>query len=63
VAKYDTGRFGRGCLLARRLVEAGARFVEVTTEYVPFFQWDTHKDGHETVARLCTRRSTSPSPR
>ncbi len=31
---YDTGRFGRGCLLARRLVEAGARFVEVTTEYV-----------------------------
>jgi len=51
-AKYDTGRFGRGCLLARRLVEAGARFVEVTTEYVPFLYWDTHKDGHETVARL-----------
>ncbi len=52
LAKYDTGRFGRGCLLARRLVEAGARFVEVTTEYVPFFQWDTHKDGHQTVAGL-----------
>ncbi len=51
-AKYDTGRFGRGCLLARRLVESGARFVEVTTEYVPFFNWDTHKDGHETVAGL-----------
>jgi len=51
-AKYDTGRFGRGCLLARRLVEAGTRFVEVTTEYVPFLHWDTHKDGHETVARL-----------
>jgi len=51
-AKYDTGRFGRGCLLARRLVEAGARFVEVTTEYVPFLHWDTHKDGHETVASL-----------
>ena len=50
--KYDTGRFGRGCLLARRLVEAGARFVEVTTEYVPFLHWDTHNDGHETVARL-----------
>jgi hypothetical protein len=50
--RYDTGRFGRGCLLARRLVENGARFVEVTTEYVPFFQWDTHADGHETVARL-----------
>ena len=28
---YDNSRFGRGCLLARRLVEAGTRFVEVTT--------------------------------
>ncbi len=51
-AIYDTGRFGRGCLLARRLVESGARFVEVTTEYVPFVHWDTHEKGHETVARL-----------
>ena len=31
---------------------AGARFVEVTTEYVPFFQWDTHGKGHETVAKM-----------
>ncbi len=51
-AKYDTGRFGQGCLLARRLVEAGARFVEVTTEYVPFLHWDTHAEGHTTVARM-----------
>lgn len=51
-AKYNTGRFGQGCLLARRLVENGARFVEVTTEYVPFLHWDTHKDGHETVGRM-----------
>ena len=50
--KYNTGRFGRGCLLARRLIEAGTRFVEVTTEYVPFLHWDTHNDGHETVKRL-----------
>ena len=49
---YDTGRFGRGCLLARRLVEEGARFVEVTTEYVPFLHWDTHENGHSTVARM-----------
>jgi len=49
---YDTGRFGRGCLLARRLVESGARFVEVTTEYVPFLHWDTHGSGHETVDRM-----------
>lgn len=50
--QYDTGRFGRGCLLARRMVESGARFVEVTTEYVPFLHWDTHASGHETVDRM-----------
>lgn len=43
---YNTGRFGLGCLLARRLVESGARFVEVTTEYIPFRYWDTHENGH-----------------
>lgn len=45
-AVYNTSRFGKGCLLARRLVEAGARFVEVTTEYIPFRYWDTHENGH-----------------
>jgi hypothetical protein len=50
--KYDTGRFGRGCLLARRLVENGARYVEVTTEYVPFLNWDTHANGHTTLQRM-----------
>lgn len=44
--RYNTGRFGQGCLLARRLVESGARFVEVTTEYIPFKNWDTHDNGH-----------------
>jgi hypothetical protein len=43
---YDTGKFGQGCLLARRLVEAGVRFVEVSTEYIPFRFWDTHENGH-----------------
>ena len=50
--KYDTSRFGRGCLLARRLVESGARFVEVTTEYVPFLNWDTHANGFTTLQRM-----------
>jgi hypothetical protein len=44
---YNTGRFGLGCLLARRLTEAGARFIEVTSEYIPFKNWDTHENGHE----------------
>jgi len=51
-AAYGDSRFGQGCLLARNLVEKGARFVEVTTEYVPFLNWDTHNDGHETMERM-----------
>src|SRR3954452_18584110 len=50
--KYNTGRFGLGCLLARRLAEVGARFIEVTTEYIPFFGWDTHDNGHTRLAEL-----------
>jgi hypothetical protein len=50
--KYNTGRFGLGCLLARRLVEEGARFIEVTTEYIPFQYWDTHENGHTRMADL-----------
>jgi uncharacterized protein DUF1501 len=49
---YNTGRFGLGCLLARRLAEAGARFIEVTTEYVPFLHWDTHENGHTTAKAM-----------
>jgi hypothetical protein len=44
--KQNLGRFGLGCLLARRLAEVGARYVEVTTEYIPFLNWDTHENGH-----------------
>lgn len=36
---YGENRLGQGCLLARRLVEAGARFVEVTHG-----GWDMHQD-------------------
>ncbi len=43
---YNTGRFGLGCLLAKRLTEQGARFISVTTEYEPFMGFDTHENGH-----------------
>ena len=46
-AKYSNSRFGLGCLLARRAIEAGTRFVEVTTEYIPFRFWDSHENGHK----------------
>lgn len=49
---YNTSSFGLGCLLARRLTEAGARFIEVTTEYVPFENWDTHEEGHSRLVRM-----------
>ncbi|HVX29640.1 MAG TPA: DUF1501 domain-containing protein, partial [Nitrolancea sp.] len=46
--KYGRNRFGQGCLLARRLVERGVAFVEVTLE-----GWDTHVDNFAAVKRLC----------
>ncbi len=49
---YNTGKFGLGCLMARRLVEKGARFISVTTEYEPFKGWDTHENGHTRTADM-----------
>jgi len=51
-APYGKGKFGRGCLLARRLCEVGARFIEVTSDYGPFKRWDTHENGHTRLAAL-----------
>ncbi len=51
--KYKVGgRFGLGCLLARRLTEVGARFIEVTHGYYPFKYWDTHDNGHTRMRDL-----------
>src|SRR5437667_6155607 len=57
--QHTIGRFGLGCLLARRLVEAGARFIEVTTEYIPFLNWDTHENGHR---RIVASKQTIDAP-
>lgn len=46
---YNTGKFGLGCLMAKRLTEKGARFISVTTEYEPFMGWDTHENGSTRV--------------
>ncbi len=50
--KANIQRFGLGCLLARRLAEVGARYIEVTTEYIPFLNWDTHEHGHEKLVNM-----------
>lgn len=49
---YNTGKFGLGCLMARRLTEQGARFISVTTEYEPFKGWDTHENGHTRLEEM-----------
>lgn len=46
--RYGRNRFGQGCLLARRLVERGVPFVEVTLG-----GWDTHDNNFNQVKTLC----------
>ncbi|QJX00984.1 DUF1501 domain-containing protein [Frigoriglobus tundricola] len=46
--RYGRNRFGQGCLLARRLVERGVPFVEVTLG-----GWDTHDNNFAQVKGLC----------
>lgn len=45
---YGSGRFAQGCLLARRLVQNGVRFIEVQLG-----GWDTHYDNFTGVAGRC----------
>ncbi len=44
---YGRTSFGQGCLLARRLVESGVKFVEVG-----LYGWDTHQDNFNQTQRL-----------
>jgi hypothetical protein len=48
--RYGRNAFGQGCLLARRLTEAGVTFVEVDLG-----GWDTHQNNFETTTRLGTQ--------
>jgi hypothetical protein len=47
---YGNSRFGQGCLLARRLVEAGVPFVEVSLG-----GWDTHANAAQRVRTLSSQ--------
>jgi len=46
--RYGKNRFGEGCLLARRLLEADVKYVEVGLE-----QWDTHFENNNKIRELC----------
>ena len=48
--KYGTSSFASGCLMARRLVETGVPFVEVSAG-----NWDTHQDNFERTGTLCNQ--------
>ncbi|GIW81029.1 MAG: hypothetical protein KatS3mg105_2836 [Gemmatales bacterium] len=48
--RYGRNAFGQGCLLARRLVEAGVTFVEVMQN-----GWDTHQDNFTRVQTLSSQ--------
>jgi hypothetical protein len=52
--RYGRNLFGQGCLLARRLVEAGVPFVEVSLATVSNLAlgWDTHINNFDSVRRL-----------
>ncbi len=53
--RYGRNLFGQGCLLARRLVERGVPFVEVSLNGVQeanTFGWDTHNDNFKALKAL-----------
>lgn len=45
--RYGRSLFGQGCLLARRLVEKGVPFVEITLS-----NWDTHQNNFDQIKPL-----------
>jgi hypothetical protein len=49
---YGRNLFGQGCLLARRLVERGVPFVEVTLGGYAGLTWDTHGQNFPRVQQL-----------
>ena len=52
IGREPTDSFGRRCLLARRLVERGVRFVQIFLEEQP---WDSHVDLADNHRAACQR--------
>jgi uncharacterized protein DUF1501 len=59
----ETAGYGTRCLMARRLVESGVRFVQVFPPVKPQFQpWDAHKDvktENEAICKKCDQPSAA----
>ncbi|HUP82040.1 MAG TPA: DUF1501 domain-containing protein [Pirellula sp.] len=50
--RTETKEYGTRCLLARRLIEQGVRFVQIFLNGQP---WDTHSKNAESLKGLCAR--------
>jgi len=48
IGEGDTDEFGRQCLMARRMVESGVRFIELTNG-----GWDHHRDLRASMVESC----------
>ncbi len=57
IDEKETAEFGRMCLLSRRLIERGVRFVQLY--HGAGSKWDSHKDLEENHGKLC-RGSDKP---
>jgi hypothetical protein len=57
------GEFGQRCLLSRRLVQAGVRFIEVShnLNFINGAGWDTHNAGHRNQHLLIQELDTALS--
>ena len=49
---YYGNRFGHGLLLARRLIETGARYIQVEYQYGPFKGFDMHESGRTRMIEM-----------
>src|SRR5437660_5204376 len=49
---YYGNRFAHGLLLARRLIEAGARYIQVEYQYGPFKGFDMHENGRARMIEM-----------
>ncbi len=52
INRPETKEYGTRCLLARRLIEKGVRFVQIFLNGQP---WDTHSKNAESLRGLCAR--------
>jgi Protein of unknown function (DUF1501) len=48
-----TGTYSRRCLMARRLLERGVRFVAVFNDNIMGDPWDTHTDHNARIRKVC----------